>query len=249
MAVTTKKSKASQQRLRLIERRKHPRFLLSGEQFKEFKSRRIFSVYDLSMTGFSIKSEDQWWKEGDVITGVLNLHPESIEVSGRLLSYYGDRAALKFEIMSTYASTSLARSLSAPRLGKSLQPVKEKLTIADFWYHGVCNTDLLLRFRAPADGKLPGPADLERVDVFYSNYYCGWNAEQQKVMTGICQSMGKDARGAALLTSEPVTVEALELAHDSKPDPQKLDFARAILDAAPVLEPGLKRTLLEKFGK
>jgi hypothetical protein len=106
-----------------------------------------------------------------------------------------------------------------------------------------------MRFRAPEGGRAPGPEDLERVDVFYSNYYCGWNAEQQKVMTGICQSMGKDARGASLLTSEPVTVEALELAHDSKPDPMKLDFARAILDAAPTLEAGLKRSLLEKFGK
>lgn len=238
---TTTKKKPTKQ-LRLIERRKHPRFLLSGEQFKEAKSRRIFSVYDLSMTGFSVKVEDPYWKEGDVVQGVLNLHPESIEVSGRVISYYGDRAALRFEIMSTYARSSLARSLSAPRLGKSLQQVKEKLTIADFWYHGVCNTDILISLSPAEQG-----GTLERVDIFYSNFYCGWNAGLGAVSTGICRSVGQVARlGSLILSQEPVTMDALDLAHDAKPDPQKLNFAKSILDAAP-LDPHLKRTILEKF--
>ncbi len=233
---------ASARKLRLIERRKHPRFLLSGEQFKESKSRRIFSVYDLSMTGFSIKIEEPYWEGNEIVQGVLNLHPESIEVSGRLIGYYGDRAALRFEIMSTYARTSLARSLSAPRLGKSLQLVKEKLTIADHWYHGVCNTDVLVRLTPSDIG-----ADVDRVDVFFSNYYCGWNKDLGKLSTGICQSVGRGEKLGELLSSqEPVTLEALVLAHDSKLDAQKVDFAKAILDAAQ-MDLVVKKAILEKF--
>ncbi len=243
----TKPKAASARKLRLIERRKHPRFLLSGEQFKEAKSRRIFSVYDLSMTGFSIKIDEQYWDASEVVQGVLNLHPESIEVSGRLLGYYNDRAALRFEIMSTYARTSLARSLSAPRLGKSLQPVKEKLNIADHWYHGVCNTDVLVRL-VPVEAAPDIGTDIDRVDVFFSNYYCGWNKELGKLSSGICQSVGSGEKLSELLASqEPVTLEGLELAYDSKLDGQKVDFARAILDAAQI-EPVLKRTILEKFN-
>lgn len=250
-----KKAKSRAARLRLIERRKHPRFLLSGEQFKEAKSRRIFSVYDLSMTGFSMKVDTQHWPMGTAVQGVLNLHPESIDVSGRVVAYYGDRAAFKFEILSTYARTSLARSLSAARLGKSLLQVKEKLTVADFWFHGACNTDILIRVKPDglppaADGAapVPVPLDVERIDIFYANYYCGWIGEHGKIFTGICQSMGREKQGGGMpsMSQEPVTLEALEVAHDAKPDAGKLEFALSILDASP-LDPALKQTILDKF--
>jgi len=236
-----KKKSLKDSLLSLIEKRKHPRFFLSGEQFKETKTRRIFSVYDLSLIGFSLKVEEEFWPVGSVMSGVLNLHPESIEVSGRLISYYGQRAAFKFELMSTYARSSLARSLSAQRLGKSLQFVKEKLSIADYWYHGACNTDILVR-----TNQLPKNPSVLKVDIFYSNYYCGWDSSQEKLVTGICQSIGKEKFTAIDISQEPVTMESLQVTHDKKPDQQKVDFAKAILDAANI-EPAIKRQIADKF--
>lgn len=219
--------------LRLIERRKHPRFLLSGEQFKEVKSRRIFSVYDLSSTGLSIKIDEKYWPVGSAVSGVLNLHPDSIELAARLVDYHGDRAALKFEIMSTYARSILARSLSPARLGKSLAPVPEKLSFADQWFHGVCNTDLLL--------KLGAQGDLARIEIFFSNYFLCW--QQGSSSTGLCQSVGRDKILERSMSIEPVSVESLDVIPDKKPDETKVTFARSIIEASP-LENGLKQLLL-----
>ena len=246
---STEKLKTGQKKtskLRLIERRKHPRFFLSGEQFKEVKSRRIFAVYDLSFTGMSIRVDEEHWPVGSAVTGILNLHPDSIELSARLVAYHGDRAAVKFEIMSTYARSILARSLSAARLGKSLLQVKENLTIADHWFHGVCNTDLLLKVS-------PG-GDLDKVEIFYSNSYFSWSSDHDesatskkgRIVTGVCQSFGMNRLTEFAGFTEPVSLEALDLIIDDKPDTQKIEFAKSIVESS-LLEPKLKQAVLGKF--
>ena len=223
-------------KLRFLEKRKHPRFLLSGEQFKETRTRRIFSVYDLSFSGLSIKVEEQHWPIGTVISGILNLHPDSIEMPARVIGYYGDRAALKIESLSTYARTVLARGLSAPRLGKSLVQVKERVGVADQWFHGVCNTDVLLR--------LSPECALLRIEIFFSNFYFSWNGTH--IATGHCQSFGRDKYLIQPLATEPVTMESLELILDATPDYQQVDFARSIVEASN-LDQALKRAVLEKI--
>lgn len=228
----------------LIEKRKHPRFLLSGEQFRETKSGKVFSVYDLSQSGLSIKIEDRNWKLGAPIQGILNLHLESIEISPRLIEYYGDRAALKFEALSTYAKGVLNRVLSPKRLGSSLKLIKEKLPLADFWYHGACNTDLLI--------KLEEEGALRKIELFFSNYFCTWDGTKvgsgtmAQLRTGHCQSLGKEQREDLLLSNEPVKLETIQLDFDLKPDPTKQLWAKGILEATP-LDSKLKSEILKKF--
>lgn len=242
-SIEKSKDAAQSKQMRLIERRKHPRFLLSGEQFKEVRTRRIFAVYDLSLNGLSLKVDEQHWPVGSCVTGVLNLHPDSIDLSARLVAYYGERAALKFEVMSTYARSILARSLSAARLGKSLMQVREKLPVADHWFHGVCNTDLLI--------KLDTTGELSRVEIFFSNFYFAWSAQtfvsqNSNVVTGLCQSFGRDRLSEFGSSEEPVALESLDLILDQKPDLQKIDFARSIVEAS-LLDPRLKKAVIEKF--
>lgn len=225
-------------RFRLLERRKHPRFLLSREQFRETRTGRIFPVYDLSMSGLSIKIDEKYWTPGTIIQGILNLHPDSIEITPRLIGYYGDRAALKVEAVSTYSRSVLLRALSPRRLGSSLQLVRERLPLADYWYHGVCNTDLLLR--------LNDRGDVGKVEVFFSNYYWSWTEHSDKFSTGVCQSCGKERREDMLLAEEPVKLEQIDLSLDAKIDAEKTQWAKGILEAAP-LEPRLKDLLLKKF--
>lgn len=225
-------------RLRLLERRRHPRFLLSREQFRETRTGRIFPVYDLSMSGLSVKVDQKFWEPGNIIQGILNLHPDSIELTPRLVGYYGDRAALKLEVASTYSRSVLARALSAKRLGGSLQLVREKLPLADYWYHGVCNTDLLLLLNAQGD--------ISKVEVFFSNFYWSWSETTEKMATGVCQSFGKEQREDILLAEEPVKIEAIDLCLDAKADSEKTQWAKGILEAAPI-EPRLKEILLKKF--
>ncbi|MEW6055983.1 MAG: PilZ domain-containing protein [Bdellovibrionota bacterium] len=225
-------------KLRLMERRKHPRFLLTREQFRETKTGRIFTVYDLSQSGLSIRVEEKYWPVGSTIQGILNLHPDSIELVPRVLGYYGDRAALKIEASSTYARSVLARALSPKRLGASLQLVREKLPLADYWFHGVCNTDVLLQLNTAGD--------LAKVEVFFSNYYWSWSEHSNAVATGVCQSFGKEMRQDLLLAEEPVKIESVDLSMDGNIDPEKTQWAKGILEAAP-LEPRLKQLLLKKF--
>lgn len=233
-----KSASAAADNLRLMERRKHPRFLLSREQFREVRSGRIFPVYDLSASGLSIQIDEKYWQPGSIITGILNLHPDSIELSPRLIGYYGERAALKLEAVSTYARSVLQRALSPRRLGASLALVREKLPMADYWFHGVCNTDLLLRL---------GPqGDIAKAEVFFSNYYWSWNESQAKIATGVCQSVGKEKREADLLAVEPVKIESVDLSMDARADEEKTRWAKGIIEAAP-LEPRLKDLLLKKF--
>ncbi|MBI3555379.1 MAG: PilZ domain-containing protein [Deltaproteobacteria bacterium] len=225
-------------RFRLLERRRHPRFLLTREQFRENRSGRIFPVYDLSMSGLSIKIDTKYWQPGTIIQGILNLHPDSIELSPRLVGYYGDRAALKLEVASTYSRSVLSRALSPKRLGASLQLVREKLPLADYWFHGVCNTDLLLR--------LSPTGDIGKVEVFFSNFYWSWTEHSNRFATGVCQSCGREQREDILLAEEPVKLEQIDLCLDSRVDSEKTLWAKGILEAAP-LEPRLKELLLKKF--
>ncbi len=223
-------------KLRLIEKRKHPRFLLTREQFRETKTSRIFPVYDLSQSGLSIKVEEKLWSIGTAITGILNLHPESIEMSPRLIEYYGDRAALKMEALTTYARSVLQKVLSPKRLGQSLQLVKEKLPIADYWFHGVCNTDVLL--------KLSSNGDLSKIEVFFANYYWSWNTQMQ---TGICQSIGDFKREELFLADEPVKLESIHLCKDNRLDLEKVKWAQDILAFA-AIDSRLKEVLLKVFN-
>lgn len=225
-------------KLRLLERRKHPRFLLSREQFRETRSGKIFPVYDLSSNGLSIRIEEQLWQPGSIITGILNLHPDSIELSPRLVGYHGDRAALKLEVTSTYARSVLQRALSPKRLGGSLALVREKLPMADYWYHGVCNTDLLLR--------LNERGSIAKVEVFFSNFYWSWSETSGNFATGLCQSSGREQREDAFLAVEPVKLESVELLLDGTIDEEKTRWAKGIIESAP-LEPRLKDILLKKF--
>ena len=233
-----KKPADNNARFRLLERRRHPRFLLTREQFRENRSGRIFPVYDLSMSGLSIKIDTKYWEPGAVIPGILNLHPDSIELTPRLVGYYGDRAALKLEVASTYSRSILARALSPRRLGASLQLVREKLPLADYWFHGVCNTDLLLR--------LSPTGDIGKVEVFFSNFYWSWTEHSNRFATGVCQSCGKEQREDILLAEEPVKLEQIDLCLDLRVDNEKTLWAKGILEAAP-LEPRLKELLLKKF--
>lgn len=233
-----KSAKSDSSSLRLMERRRHPRFLLSREQFREIKTGRVFQVYDLSMSGLSVCVDQKFWEPGVVIQGILNLHPDSIELSPRLVGYYGDRAALKLEVASTYSRSILQKALSPKRLGASLQLVREALPLADYWYHGVCNTDVLLRLNARGE--------IGKVEVFFSNFYWSWTEHTGRMATGICQSFGKEQRGDLLLAEEPVKIESLDLSMDSRVDTEKALWARGILDAAPI-EPRLKELLLKKF--
>lgn len=207
---------------RLIEKRKHPRFLLTHEQFRETKSGKIYTVFDLSLNGLAIKVEDRPWKEGSIIQGILNLNPESIEITPRLLGYYGDRAALKLEALSTYSKGVLSKALSPKRLGSSLKLIREKLPLADFWFHGVCNTDLLIR--------LGEAGEINKIDLFFANFYYGWM--QKNATTGICHSFGPDKREPAFLADEPVQMESIEIDHDRSVDQQKLEWALQILEAS-----------------
>jgi hypothetical protein len=225
-------------RFRLLERRKHPRFLLSREQFRDTRTGKTYPVYDLSMNGLSISIEEKCWQPGSLIHGILNIHPESIELAPRLVSYYGDRAALKLEVVSTYARGVLERALSPRRLGSSLQLIREKLPLADYWFHGVCNTDLLLR--------LNQGGDIAKVEVFFSNYYWSWTEHSGRFATGVCQSFGRERREDMLLGEEPVQIESIDLALDSREDREKTRWAKGIVEAAP-LEPRLKDILLKKF--
>lgn len=234
----SKKSAATNGALKVYEKRRHPRFILTREQFREVRTGKIYPVYDLSMNGLSIKIDEQLWEPGAIVGGVLNLHPDSIEVSPRLVAYYGDRAALKIEVLSTYGRTVLNRALSPKRLGASLQLIHEKMPVADYWFHGVCNTDLLIRLTS--DGKV------SRAELFFANYYWCWNEDQGKIATGICQSMGQEKRDELFLADEPVTIESLGLFIDGKTDEEKNQFARAIVEASP-LEPRIKDPLLKKF--
>lgn len=237
-AAASAKAANGDARFRLMERRRHPRFLLTREQFRETRTGRIFPVYDLSMTGLSIKIDQKFWEPGQLIGGILNLHPDSIELTPRLVGYYGDRAALKLEVASTYSRSVLARALSPRRLGASLKLVREKLPLADYWYHGVCNTDLLLR--------LNQLGDVAKVEVFFSNAYWAWAEINARITTGVCQSFGKEQREDLLLAEEPVKLESVDLCLDGRPDDQKTLWAKGILEAAP-LEPRLKDLLLKKF--
>lgn len=225
-------------KLRLMERRRHPRFLLTREQFREVRTGRTFTVYDLSMSGLSIKVDEKYWEPGAIVPGILNLHPDSIEITPRLVAYYGDRAALKCEAVSTYSRSVLLRALSPKRLGLSLQLVRESLPLADYWYHGACNTDLLLR--------LNEKGDVGKVEVFFSNYYWSWTEHSGKVSTGVCQSFGRERREDLLLVEEPVKLDQIDLLLDGRADAEKTQWAKGILEAAPI-EPRLKQQLLKKF--
>lgn len=238
----TKKVSSTKREFRLFERRKHPRFLLSREQFRDVRSGKIFPVFDLSLSGLSVKVDGRIWEPGSLVQGVLNLHPESIEVTPRLVDYYGDRAALKLEALSTYSRTVLLKALSPRRLGGSLQLIREKLPLADYWFHGVCNTDLLIR--------LGERGSLQKVEVFFSNFYWSWTDSESsgRVLTGLCQSVGVEKREDVFLADEPVKLEPLDLRIDGRPDPEKTRWAKGILEAAP-LEPRLKDVLLKKFEK
>ncbi len=222
--------------LRLIEKRKHPRFLLTHEQFKETKTGRIYTVFDLSLNGLAVKVEDRPWKEGAVIQGILNLNPESIEITPRLLGYYGDRAALKLEALSTYSRSVLAKALSPKRLGSSLKLIREKLPLADYWFHGVCNTDLLVR--------LGQAGEVNKVDLFFANFYFGW--KQANTTTGICHSFGADKREPIFIADEPVKMESIEINHDHTIDQQKFDWAVQILESA-IIDSKLKNKILQQL--
>lgn len=226
--------------LRLIEKRKHPRFLLTHEQFRESKNGKVYTVYDLSVTGLAIKVDHKDWKVGSIIQGILNLHPDSIEISPRVLGYYGDRVALKIEALSTYSKSALERALSPRRLGASLQLIREKLPLADYWFHGVCNTDLLVR--------LDGNGKVQKADLFFANYYCGWNQTTPGPTTGIIQSFGTESREPTFLADEPVKMESIEIDHDVDPDPTKLDWATRIVEASQI-DKKIKGLLMDRIKK
>lgn len=223
--------------LRLIEKRRHPRFLLSGEQFRELRSGKIFPVYDLSLSGMSVRSDEKLWLEGSLIKGILNLHPDSIELTARVTGYYGDRAALKIELMSTYSRAVLHRILSPKRLGATLKLIREKLPVADLWYHGACNTDLLLKF--------DGIGIVSRVDIFVSNFYWTWSKTKGACATGVCQSIGRDRREDLLLGEEPVMLESIQLWPDWRPDLEKMSWAKDIIENSP-MDHKFKAVLLKK---
>ncbi len=231
-------SAAGSSALRLIEKRKHPRFLLTHEQFRESKNGKVYTVYDLSVMGLAIKVDHKDWKVGSIIQGILNLHPDSIEISPRVLGYYGDRVALKIEALSTYSKGALERALSPRRLGASLQLIREKLPLADYWFHGVCNTDLLVRLDAA--GKV------QKADLFFANFYCGWSHAAQAPRTGICQSFGIESREPTFLADEPVKMESIEIDHDVEPDPTKLDWATRIVEAS-LIDKKIKGLLMDRI--
>ncbi len=230
--------------LRLIERRRHPRFLLTNEQFREKKTGKIYPVYDLSTNGLAVKVEEKLWKEGSIVVGTLNLHPDSIEVSPRLITYYEDRAALKFEALTTYSKEVLIRALSPKRLGISLKLIKEKLPNVDYWYHGVCNTDLIIKNNSAGV--------IERVELFFSSFYLGYSLSPEKdktlpkVTTGYCNSFGPQKRELTYLAETPVKIESIEIDHDSALDPVKFDFGKKIIESS-ALDTRMKNKLLNLF--
>jgi hypothetical protein len=229
-------------KLKLIEKRKHPRFLLSNELFKETKTGKVFSVYDLSREGLAINIEEPLWKIGQHIQGTLNLHIESIEITAKLLSYYGDRAALKIEKLSTYAKSVLEKALSPKRLGSSLKLIKEALPEADYWFHGVCNTDLFLKFNESKE--------IEKLDLFFANYYFGYNKNlEKKVMTGLCTSFGATKIESLFLADEPIKMENIDIEHDPEISANKIDWGLGILQAATQLDHKIRDPLLKTIKK
>jgi hypothetical protein len=248
MAKEKKVKKKSDASLQVLEKRKHPRFLLSREQFRETKSGKTYPVYDLSLTGLSIKIDEKLWKPGMPVQGILNLHPDSIEISPKLIDYYGDRAALKLESLSTYSRSILLKSLSPKRLGSSLQVVKEKLPIADYWYHGFCNTDLLIKFKNSDKSNSKIERELEKVELFFSNFYWAWTSSKGSSVTGSFYSFGVEKREEVFLGSEePVTIESIELILDKDIDEEKVKWAKAIFEAASIIDAKIKELILKMF--
>ncbi len=228
------------------EKRRHPRFLLSGEQFREVRTGKIYSVYDLSLTGLSIKIDEadsvskELSKEGAIIKGVLNLHPDSVEVAARVLTHHGDRISLSIELASTYTRSVLMRALSAKRLGASLKLVPQKLPLADFWFHGACNTDLLLRMDAANN------SEVQSFEIYFSNFYCSWKKAEDRFVTGRCQSIGREKRAEILTNDDPVLIEDIQIDPDTKLDAEKVRWAKEILQSSNIDIP-LKDLLLKKF--
>lgn len=238
LGTKVKKKSSAEVKLRLVERRKHPRFLLTREQFKETKTGKIFTVFDLSFNGLSIHLEEKHWPIGAIVPGVLNLHPDSIEIQPRVVAYYGERAALKIESLSTYARGVLQKALSPKRLGASLKLVKEQLPFVDYWYNGSCNTDLLI--------KLNPQGQIAKLEIFFSNFYWSWIEQDNVLATGVCQSIGREQREEMLFSEAPVKLESIHLALDAKLDLEKLSWARGILEASPI-DPLLKEGVLKKI--
>ncbi len=238
---------AARPKLSVFERRRHPRFLLSREQFRETKTGRIYQVYDLSFSGLSLLVNDDTFKIGQVLTGILNLHPDSIEISPRVVAQHDGRVSLSLDKLSVYGRTVLARGLSPKRLGSSLKLVRERLPLADLWFHGVCNTDVLISFASDQS--------ISKFEIFISNFYVGWSFAANKVTTAICQTSGLGGLGEsaglgnpkkreALLTSgEPVTLDGIDLKFDVDTDREKVDLAQQVIQQS-VLETALKTAVL-----
>ena len=200
------------------EKRKFPRLCVTHEQFRLQSNGKIFSVADVSASGFALRLLDHedavHFPVGGEVTGVLNLQRERFTVRAKIRNLTRDRVGAEFDSLSDEVKRGLEVRLAPQYLGESLRPMPSS-GIGVLWYEGVSGTRLFL-WRS-ADGSF------HRFALWALGQLIQWDSESG-LSTGLLEPSGAPAleRGAVL-------EESVDFNRDSKPDPRKLLVAKTIL--------------------
>lgn len=201
-----------------IEMRRRPRVSLAAEQFRLSSNGKVFSIADLSTEGMALRvlqHEDLMiFPVAMKIEGVLNLKGIRNPIHARVKYVGKERVGCQFEDLLPEVKKEIEVFLDPQILGRELKPLPSHET-GSLWYHGPSGTDLL--FWRGIDGKF-----LRFVFYFHGSSVC-WD-EDSGVVTGKIQEI--DSIGE---TQGVIGFEYLMIQKDVRPDPQKLDIAKALV--------------------
>jgi len=216
-----------------VDRRRVPRLILSGEQFRIKTNGKIFSLSDLSETGFGIRLLDAadgvLYTVGAQVKGELRSgeHRHPVEARVRHLAFGpdGGHIGLEFEKISPVLKSFLDKRLSPVRLGAALRPIPSPGDYS-LWFQGPTGTDLMV--------DLHENNRLKRFALFSAGKTIFF--EDDVIRTGNYDSLPKseEMRGV-------VCWDTYEVQFDAAPDPQKVRIAKEMVMSSKMPQELLKQ--------
>jgi len=131
-----------------LERRRLPRFSLTGEQFRLAANGKVFAVEDLSQDGMALRildpNDNQLFPIGHVFEGMLKIKGGKYPLRAQVRNLGTERVGCQFQELSEDVQAALKRFLDPAALGAELRPMPAA-EATHIWYRGPSGTDLILK--------------------------------------------------------------------------------------------------------
>jgi hypothetical protein len=205
------------------ERRKFPRLAISREAFRLKPHGKLFSISDISPSGFCLRVNDEQdllgFPIGGTFHGELGFRGERIRVEARVMRVERGFVGAEITQMAALDQALLAERLSPAVLGRELRLIPGG-DLEQIWYHALNGADWNLQMESQV-------SSVRGFLVRLHGVYAQWRRDAQGEEFLVTGTVGHSLPGG--FDSGAIRMETWALHPDSEPDSEKLRIAILLL--------------------